>query len=127
MMIDQELLRYGYVLLFFGVMAEADTFLLAGAFLAHRGYFDIRAVIVVAILANALANQGWFWLARTRGRAFLERKLAADRRYQRVHAWLQRTGNILIPASRFLYGFRVAIPAAYGASGASPWTFTLLD
>ena len=126
-MIDQELLRYGYVLLFFGVMAEADTFLLAGAFLAHRGYFDLRAVIVVAILANALANQGWFWLARTRGRAFLERRLAADRRYQRVHAWLQRTGNILIPASRFLYGFRVAIPAAYGASGASPWTFTLLD
>jgi phosphatidylglycerol lysyltransferase len=126
-MLYQELLRYGYVLLFFGVMAEADTFLLAGAFLAHRGYFNLQAVIVVAILANALANQGWFWLARTRGRAYLERRLAADRRYQHVHAWLQRRGSVLIPASRFLYGFRVAIPAAYGASGSSPLTFTLLD
>lgn len=126
-MIEHELLRYGYVLLFLGVLVEADTFLLAGAFLAHRGYFSLRVVVALAIVANALANQGWFWLARTRGRAFLERKLAEDRRFQRVHAWLQRTGTILIPASRFLYGFRVAIPAAYGASGTSPLTFTLLD
>ena len=127
MMLEHELLRYGYALLFLGVMVEADTFLLAGAFLAHRGYFSLPVVIGLAIVANALANQGWFWLARTRGRAFLERKLADDRRFQRVHAWLQRRGHVLIPASRFLFGFRVAIPAAYGANGTSPLTFTLLD
>jgi phosphatidylglycerol lysyltransferase len=126
-MIEQELLRYGYALLFLGGLVEADTFLVAGAFLAHRGHFSLHIVIALAIVANALANQGWFWLARLRGRAFLQRRLADDRRFRRVHAWLQRTGNVLIPASRFLYGFRVAIPAAYGASGTSPLTFTLLD
>lgn len=126
-MIEHELLRYGYLLLFVGILVEADTFLLAGAFLAHRGYFDIRGVIVTAMVATAAANQAWFWLARTRGRTFLERKLAEDRRFQRVHAWLSRNSRVLIPASRFLYGFRVAIPAVYGASGASPATFTILD
>ena len=42
--LDAELIRYGYVLLFVGVAIEADAFLIAGAFLAPRGYFDIRVV-----------------------------------------------------------------------------------
>ncbi|MCX6551447.1 MAG: phosphatidylglycerol lysyltransferase domain-containing protein [Acidobacteria bacterium] len=126
-MFDQEILRYGYLLLFFGVLVEADAFLIAGAFLAHRGYFDIRLVIILTIAATVLANQAWFWVARIRGRAFLERRLQSDRRVQRVHGWLQRRGNVLIPMSRFLWGFRVAIPAVYGASGARPLVFTMLD
>jgi phosphatidylglycerol lysyltransferase len=126
-MIHSWLIHYGYVLLFFGVAVEADAFLIAGAFLAHRGYFDIRAVVGIAILATSVANQGWFWLARRRGREFLQRRLQTDRRLRRVHSWLERRGAILIPASRFLYGFRVAIPVAYGASGSAPLTFTILD
>jgi membrane protein DedA with SNARE-associated domain len=126
-MFEHELVRYGYVLLFLGVMVEADAFLIAGAYLAHRGYFDIRAVIVLATAATATANQFWFWIARWRGRAYLDRKLQTDRRVQRIHAWLQRRGHVLIPLSRFLYGFRVAIPAVYGASGTSPTLFTALD
>jgi lysylphosphatidylglycerol synthetase-like protein (DUF2156 family) len=126
-MIHAGLIHYGYLLLFLGVAAEADAFLIAGAFLAHRGYLDLRAVIGIAILATFLANQGWFWLARRRGQQFLKRRLEGDPRYQRVHGWLQRRGAVLIPASRFLYGFRVAIPVAYGASGTAPLTFTILD
>ena len=126
-MIHSALIHYGYLLLFFGVMAEADAFLIAGAFLAHRGYLHLGPVIAIAILATATANQGWFWLARLRGQQFLRRKIETDPRFQRVNAWLQRRGVILIPASRFLYGFRAAIPAAYGATGTAPVTFTLLD
>lgn len=126
-MIHAGLLHYGHLLLFLGVMAEADAFLIAGAFLAHRGYWDLGPVIATAILASATANQGWFWFARARGRRFVERKTETDARFRRVRSWLQRRGAVLIPASRFLYGFRVAIPAAYGASGTAPLTFTALD
>lgn len=116
-----------YVLLFFGTFVEADAALIAAAFLAHRGRMSLAIVIPVCILATFTANQFWFWLARLRGRAFLERRLQTDRRFQRIHGWLQRRGAILIPGSRFLYGFRAAIPAAYGASGTSPALFTRLD
>ncbi len=126
-MLDHELLRYGYALLFLGVLVEADAFLIAGAFLAHRGYFDIRIVIGLAATATAFANQFWFWLGRWRGRAYLERKLTTDRRVRRIHGWLQHHGTVLIPMSRFLWGFRAAIPAVYGASGSSPVRFTRLD
>ena len=126
-MVETDLIRYGYLLLFAGVVVEADGFLLAGAFLAARGYFDIRAVIVLSALATTLANQFWFRLARFRGQAFFERRAQSDPRLQRITVWLQRRDTALIFFSRFLYGFRVAIPAAYGASGVSGWRFTWLD
>ena len=126
-MFDAQLIHYGYVLLFAGVAIEADGFLIAGAFLASRGYFDIRVVLVLSALATTLANQFWFRLARFRGKAFFERKVQADPRYQRISGWLHRRDSVLIFVSRFLYGFRVAIPAAYGATGMSAARFTWLD
>jgi lysylphosphatidylglycerol synthetase-like protein (DUF2156 family)/membrane protein DedA with SNARE-associated domain len=116
-----------YLLLFFGTLVEADAALVAAAFLAHRGRLSLAIVIPVCIAATFTANQFWFWLARLRGRAYLERKLQSDRRFQRIHGWLQRRGTVLVPGSRFLWGFRAAIPAVYGASGMSPLTFTWLD
>jgi membrane protein DedA with SNARE-associated domain len=126
-MFDAELLHRGYAFLFLGVMLEADGVLLAGAFLAARGYFDIRAVILVSALASVLANQFWFRLARFRGQSFFERKIQADRRFHRISGWLQRREGVLIFFSRFLYGFRVAIPAAYGATGLPAARFTWID
>jgi phosphatidylglycerol lysyltransferase len=116
-----------YLILFLGTLVEADAALIAAAFLAHRGRLSLGAVVPVCIAATLTANQFWFWIARLKGRAFLEARLQTDRRYQRIHGWLQRRGTLLIPASRFLYGFRVAIPAAYGASGTAPWRFTVLE
>ncbi|MCX6546368.1 MAG: phosphatidylglycerol lysyltransferase domain-containing protein [Acidobacteria bacterium] len=126
-MFDAELIRYGYLLLFAGVAIEADGFLIAGAFLAARGYFDIRVVLVLSALASTLANQFWFRLTRFRGRAFFESRIQNDRRFQRISGWLRRRDSVLIFLSRFLYGFRVAIPAAYGATGVSAARFTWLD
>jgi phosphatidylglycerol lysyltransferase len=126
-MLDVELIHYGYLLLFAGVAVEADGFLIAGAFLAARGYFDIRIVLVLSAIATTLANQFWFRLARLRGQAFFERRVQTDRRFQRISGWMQRRDTALIFLSRFLYGFRVAIPAAYGATGMSAWRFTWLD
>ena len=126
-MFDAELVHYGYLLLFAGVAIEADGFLIAGAFLAARGYFDIRLVLALSAIASTLANQFWFRLARLRGQAFFERRVQTDRRFQRISGWMQRRDSALIFLSRFLYGFRVAIPAAYGATGMSAARFTWLD
>jgi lysylphosphatidylglycerol synthetase-like protein (DUF2156 family)/membrane protein DedA with SNARE-associated domain len=116
-----------YLLLFVATLAEADAALLTAAFLAHRGRLNLGAVMAVCIAATLAANQFWFWLGRIKGRAFLERRMRTDRRLQRIHGWLERRGTLVIPASRFLYGFRVAIPVAYGAAGTAPLFFALLE
>jgi phosphatidylglycerol lysyltransferase len=116
-----------YLVLYLGTLVEADAALIAAAFLAHRGRLSLAGVITVCVAATITANQFWFWLARIRGRAFLARKLQTDPRFQRIQGWLERRGTMLIPASRFLYGFRVAIPVAYGASDTPAVRFTLLE
>jgi membrane protein DedA with SNARE-associated domain len=55
------LVKYGYVLLFLGVMVEGEAFLLAAALLAHRGTLHLYLVIAIAIIANCSADQAYSW------------------------------------------------------------------
>jgi phosphatidylglycerol lysyltransferase len=115
--LEHELLRFGYLVVFFGSMVEGEVVLLAAAFLAHRGYLDLPLVVLAAAAGNTVADQVYYQIARARGRAAFERKAAEDARYRRIHDWIARRGPVLLFVSRFLYGLRIAIPAACGASG----------
>lgn len=124
--IQDLVVRYGYLMIAVGTVVEGDGTLLTGAFLSRRGYLRTPIVIVTAMLASALANQGYFWAARRRRampgeRKWLHRLTArAGRRFQRHRVWL-------LLVSRFVYGFRIAIPAACGASDIRPLVFTVID
>ena len=126
-MIQSYLIHYGYVIVFFGTIVEGDGTLLAASFPAHRGYFYILAVILLATLATTLANQFYFWISRTHGKALLERKATEDPRYARLESWVRRRGILLLLLSRFLYGLRTAIPAVCGAVGMQSTTFFITN
>ena len=51
------LLKYGYILLFAGVIFEGEAVLIAGSFLASRGYFNISTVALVALAADRLGRE----------------------------------------------------------------------
>jgi phosphatidylglycerol lysyltransferase len=120
-------LKYGYALLFVGVMAEGETFLLVGAFLARQGVLILPAVVFVAIVANSTIDQIYFHLARVRGRAWLERRFAQSPRFARLLDLMSRHARWVLLASRFAVGFRILIPAACGALGMPPRVFTSLN
>ncbi len=125
-MLIAELLRYGYLVLFIGAAVEGDASLLTATFLAHLGYFAMPAVIATAAGATICANQVYYWLGRRHARAALER-LGTHRRYARFRNLLDRHAPLLLFFSRFIYGFRIAIPMGCGASGMSPGTFAAID
>jgi phosphatidylglycerol lysyltransferase len=119
--------HYGYLVLFLGSTIEGDAVLLAAAFLAHRGYFHLLPVILTAAAGNTLADQVYYHLARKRGQEAFARKAAEDPRYDKLRGWVQRHGAALLFASRFMWGLRIAIPAACGASGMKPGTFLAVN
>jgi phosphatidylglycerol lysyltransferase len=121
------LIKYGYFLLFLGVMVEGEAFLLGAAFLAHRGYFRLSLVTMIAIVANCTADQTYYVVARRRGRGWLETRFGQHARYQRVLSLMQRHADWLLLGSRFAFGFRIIIPAACGALGMPPLRFTLIN
>lgn len=125
-MLADVILRYGYALVFVSAAVEGDATLLTATFLAHRGYLQLDLVIAVAAAATVAINQVYFWLARTYGKQRVT-ALRAYRRMQPVLDRIERHGTLLVLFSRFVYGFRIAIPAACGATGMSPIRFTIGD
>ncbi len=121
------LIKYGYVLLFAGVAVEGETFLLAASFLAHRGILHLPVVILVAIAANCLADQVYYLVSRTRGRAWLENRFQSHPRYNQVLDWMSHHAGWLLLVSRYAFGFRIIIPAACGALGMPALRFTLIN
>ena len=121
------LLKYGYLLLFLGVFLEGEAFLLAGAFLANRGYFNLSLVVLIALAANTLGAQFYYLAARMRGRPWFENRFSASDRYRRILAWMSSYGNWVLLLSRFAFGFRIIIPAACGALGMTQARFFALN
>jgi len=124
---ESLLIKYGYALVFLGVAFEGEAVLLAAALLAHRGLFRLPVVIAVAVAANSVADQAYFQLARLRGRRWLEKRFGDHPRYRQLIDLVSRRGGLLLVASRFAYGLRIAIPAACGALGMGVVEFTVLD
>ncbi len=124
---EMLLVKYGYVLLFLGVAVEGEIFLVAAAFLAHRGILHLPLVILVAIAGNCAADQVYYFMARTRGRTWLEARFGDHPKYRQVVTWMSRYANWLLLLSRFAFGFRIIIPAACGGFGMPIGRFTIIN
>jgi phosphatidylglycerol lysyltransferase len=125
--VEALLARYGYLILFPGIVVEGEAFLLAGAFMAHRGVFDLAIVIAVAVAATMSGDQLYYRAARARGRSWLERRKGSRAKYAKWIALTERRGVWLLLASRWTFGLRIVIPAACGAVGMRPAVFTAVD
>ena len=117
----------GYILIFFGSIFEGDATLLTAAFLAHRQHFVLSAVIGTAAAASTFANEVFFLLARRGGKAFLDRKVAHHPRSAKVGDLVRRRAVLLLLFSRYLIGFRMAIPVACGAFGMPRLKYSLVN
>jgi lysylphosphatidylglycerol synthetase-like protein (DUF2156 family)/membrane protein DedA with SNARE-associated domain len=125
--VELLLLKYGYLLIFAGVIVEGEAFLIAGSFLANRGYFNVSIVALVALAANTLSAQFYYTAARVRGRSWFESRFSDTSIYRKIINWVGEHDNWLLLASRFLFGFRIVIPAACGAFGMPVARFVVLN
>jgi membrane protein DedA with SNARE-associated domain len=116
-----------YVLVFLGSILEGDATLLTAAFLAHQGHLNFAGVLAVAALTTTLVNELVYRLARTRSRNYFEKKVASHPKYGRVQQWIQKRSVLLLLCSRYIFGFRLAIPAACGMTGMRPTVFSTLN
>src|SRR6266481_2632874 len=113
--------------MFVGVIFEGEAVLIAGSFLASRGYFNISTVALVALAANTMSAQFYYTAARVRGRGWFEGRFPEKSIYRKIIDWVGRRNNWLLLISRFLFGFRIVIPAACGAVGMPAARFTILN
>lgn len=119
--------RFGYPALVIGLFLEGETVLVLAAFMAHRGYLDLPLVILLGCMVGFISDQFFFWLGRTRGSQFLEKRPAWQAQAEKARSLLNKNSNFLFIALRFMYGLRTILPFMIGMSKSDPRKFALLD
>ena len=107
---------YGYVALVVGTFLEGETVLVLAGFAAHRGYLSLPLVMLAAFAGSFFGDQLYFHLGRTKGEAFLRRRVTWFPKLERVQGLIERHHLPFILGFRFLYGLRTVSPFAIGMS-----------
>ncbi len=110
--------RYGYGVVFFGVMLEniglpipGETVLLFAGFLAYDGKMELAPAILTAIAGGTIGSSLGFWLGRYGGAAFVNRTLRrlhwVEKRYDQAQQQFLKYGAWAVFTARFITGLRV--------------------
>ncbi len=111
---QEFIVNYGYLALFFGSVLEGESVLIAAGFLARGGYLELPLVMLVAFAGTYLADMSIYFLARAKGEAVIARFPIARAYYPKVKSLFARYGVWAIFVTRYLYGFRLAAAATLG-------------
>ncbi len=123
--------RYGYVVVFFGVMLESagvplpgETVLIAAGALVHRGVLDFGDTLFFGILGAVIGDQIGYWVGRLGGRPFALRwgryALITPERLGHAEAFFARHGGRAVFLARFVTGLRV-FGALVAGTSRMPW------
>jgi len=130
--------RYGYLVVFLGVMLEGagmplpgETVLIAAGALVHRGVLDFGDTLFFGILGAVVGNQIGYWVGRLGGRPFVLRwgryAFITPERLGHAEAFFVRHGGSAVFVSRFVVGLRV-FGALVAGTSRMPWEkFTLYN
>lgn len=103
----------------------ADTFVLAGAFLAARGAADPWLVFLATWVFNVASAVGVYAVARRYGPRFFKMPLAhwllREHQLDQIGGFYMKYGIPAIFMSRFLPAWRAMVPVFAGVSGMSAW------
>ena len=128
--------RYGYLIVFLGVMLEGvgiplpgETVLIAAGALAHRGSLTLWETMVVGCLGAAMGGRAGCLVGRFGGRPFVLRwgryAFITPERLGRAERFFERHGGMAVFLARFVTGLRVFGALVAGMSRMSWRKFTL--
>jgi len=126
--------RFGFLLVFFGVMLGSagipipgQIILLVSGVLAQQGYLDLGGALVCGIMGAVVGAQIGYWVGRKRGRSVVERwghyVLITPERLTRAEGLFSRHGGKTLVFVRFIPGLRVFGALMAGMSGIGRSTF----
>ena len=132
------LLRHGYALLFFWVLAEqaalpvpSAPLLVACGALIRLGKLNPFVVLATGVAACLLADNVWFALGRARGTRVLRFvcrvALEPDSCVRRTENALLRYGSRSLLVAKFIPGLNAVAAPLAGSSGVGRWRFLLFD
>jgi membrane protein DedA with SNARE-associated domain len=90
---------------------------------------QLRWPVMLAFFFIGTLTADWFYffLGRTQGITFLNRSPRLQKQAQHFQVWLTRYQWLMLLSYRFIYGFRVVLPAMFGIAQIPPRRFALMS
>lgn len=134
----QFLIRHGYALLFFWILAEQGAIpvpsvpvLLACGALARQGRLSLALILLYGLAACLIADNVWFQLGRRRGgrilRLICRISLEPDSCVRQTENAFLRYGLRSLLVSKFIPGLNAVAAPMAGSSGVALTRFALYD
>jgi len=119
--------RFGPLGVGIGAALEGETAVVLGGVAARDGLFNPVGGALAACVGSFLADQLVFWASRHEShRPFVRERLGMPA-VARALGFLERHPRLFCFGFRFVYGFRIAGPAAVGISAVPARTFVVLN
>jgi membrane protein DedA with SNARE-associated domain len=126
-LLAQLFARYGYAVIFVGVLLEnagvpspGHTVVLGGAFLAQSGKLSVGWVFATACVAAVLGDNIGYWIGRRGGRPLIERHQRllhiGDERLRWIEGFFERHGAKTVFVARFVTGLQTVAALFAGMS-----------
>lgn len=131
--IEQLIASYGYLAVLIGTFFEGETLLLIAGFMTFQAHGDaspaleMPLVITVATIGATAGDQFYFYLGRYRRDWVFNRFPKLRQKADKVYRWVERHPDLIIIASRFVYGFRIATPIVLGTSRVAAWRYSVFN
>jgi membrane protein DedA with SNARE-associated domain len=126
-MLEHLITNYGYPALALGAFFEGEVALIIAGFMAFIGYMHLPYVILVSFLCTLFADQFYFFIGRTKGKAFIEKRPKLKKQAELINRMFEKYSNLVLFFFRFAYGFRIIIPISLGTSKISAKRFTFFN
>jgi membrane protein DedA with SNARE-associated domain len=115
-----------YVPVFLFAIVEGEVYYIAMCAAAATGKLNWIGVMVAGALGGATGDQLWFYVLRGRMH-WLDRYPRLRSRRDAIVGRIRENQDLIILASRFLPGLRVAIPLACAYADVRPLRFSVLN
>ena len=125
--LEELIATYGYLAVLVGTFLEGETLLLAAGFVCQRGLLSLPLVMLIATVGATAGDQTFFYLGRFRREWIFRRFPSLKVRAATVYRWIERHPDLLIIASRFVYGFRLTTPVVMGTSEVCARRYSLFN
>jgi membrane protein DedA with SNARE-associated domain len=127
MTLETFVAQYGYPAVFIGAILEGETVLLIAAVLVQQGLMEFKGVVAVSAMGAFVGDQFFFLLGRCKGAAFVSRRPAWRKKFEKATALLDRRREMVVLFYRFVYGLRAIIPFLLGSGRCTVGKFALLS
>jgi membrane protein DedA with SNARE-associated domain len=125
--IEQFMVSYGLIVVYFGVILEGDSVLIAAGFLAHQGVLDPVGVFLAAFAGSLSSDQALSYAGRYFAGSPMIRRQTEKPLFARVLDMIRRHRVPFVLAFRFIYGIRTISPIAIGVAGVPAALYTVLN